>query len=434
MAGFIGHTGKVYPTTKIKPTFTGDYSVLLGNLLEFYDFTLFSALLPIIAPLLFPSQSILTAFTSSYIFLAIGFLARPLGAVIFGYIGDRYNRKTSLILAISMMSGATFGIGLLPPYELVGGYSLFILAICRFLQGLSAGGEYSGAGLLLTEDIKSGDNAFKGALLTAFGLLGAFFASILAVVVSLNIFPQFSWRLLFLTGGCLGFFILWLRFSAYNEHSKIENPNYKLKDFSWGFLFQEHKVSLLCTIGVGALMNVPFYLVTGFINTYFIALEVYTKTTLMLINAAVILFCCIITGYFGSLLRHFNPARVMMCASLAIATFAFPFFLLVNSGTLVYFVIAELVLIILSQLFVAPAVVIMIKMFPYTVRYRGVAIGNCLGLALLGGSTPYISGYLIKHTGLLWAPAFYLFGVALLGFISILTAEQKLNHQLCVVG
>ena len=179
-------------------------------------------------------------------------------------------------------------------------------------------------------------------------------------------------------------------------------------------------------------MNVPFYLVTGFINTYFIAIEVYAKTTLMLINAAVILFCCIITGYFGCLLRHFNPARMMMCASLAIATFAFPFFLLVNSGILVYFVFAEIVLIVLSQLFVAPAVVVMIKMFPYTVRYRGVAIGNCLGLALFGGSTPYISGCLIKHTGLLWSPACYLFGVALLGFISILNAEQKLNHQLCV--
>jgi MHS family proline/betaine transporter-like MFS transporter len=428
---FLEHTYKACSIGKIENKIKSNCSVLLGNFLEFYNFTLFAVLLPIIAPLLFPSENILTSFTFGYIFLAIGFFARPAGVVIFGYIGDRYNRKISLIIAILMMSCATFGMGLLPAYGVIGSYSLVVLVSCRFLQGLSAGGKYSGTGLLLTEDTNAADNSVQSEFLTTFGLLGAFVASIAAAIVAFDIFPQSSWRFLFFIGGGLGFFILWLRFYRKKGSLKIKSANYKPDEFCLGVLFKEHKVSLICTLGIGALMNVPFSLMTGFINTYFIALGIYTKTTLMFINALVILFCAIITMYFGILSRsrYFNSAKIMIYASLSMAIFAVPFFLLVGSGSLVCFIVAELVLILLSQLFVVPGAAVMIQMFPSDIRYMGVAIGNCLGLAILGGPTPYISGYLIKHTRLSWSPAVYLLSVALLGFICTLIAERKLNRQ-----
>ena len=133
---FLEHTYKSYPIEKIKNKIKSNFSVLFGNFLEFYNFTLFAVLLPIIAPVLFPSENILNSFTSGYIFLAIGFFARPAGTVIFGYISDLYSRKISLIITILTMSCATFGIGLLPG-SIVGGFSFVILASFRFLQGLS---------------------------------------------------------------------------------------------------------------------------------------------------------------------------------------------------------------------------------------------------------------------------------------------------------
>lgn len=404
------------------------WALLLGNFLEFYDFTLFAALLPIISPLLFPSPEILSSFMSGYIFLAIGFLARPLGAVLFGYIGDRYSRKKALIVAILMMSIATIGIGVLPSYDSIGSWSLAILALCRIFQGLSAGGEYCGAGLLMTENSRKENQYLNGAVLTSSGLFGAFTASIVAATVSISFFPKESWRILFLIGGCIGFITLWLRLSMVDETSS-ESRIAKSNRVPWVSLFTQYKLPLLCTIGFGALMNVPFYLVTGFINTYFVATGAYTKTALMFTNAAVVFLCGIAVIFFGFLSKHFHPQKMMLGASVGITLFAFPFFFLVESGSFIAFIIAELSVVLMAEFFVAPALATMVHMFPYSIRYRGIAVGGCLGLAFLGGSTPYISANLVKYTGLSWSPAFYLFAVGLLGFFSVILAMRLLAQK-----
>lgn len=407
------------------------WALLLGNFLEFYDFTLFAMLLPIIAPLLFPTQEIRDAFISGYIFLAIGFLARPLGAVLFGYIGDRYSRRKALIVSILMMSMAMIGIGVLPNYETIGAYSLVLLVLCRILQGLSAGGEYSGAGLLMIENSRKENRFLHGSILTSSGLLGAFTAALIASVVSLNFFPKESWRILFLMGGGVGLVTLWLRLATAEELSVLaRSKRESLNHISWSALLKEYRVPFLCTIGLSALMNVPFYLVTGFINTYFIATGAYAKTTLMFITAFVILFCAILIVGFGFLSKRFHPQKMMLAASFGITLFSFPFFLLVESNSFPFFIFAELTIILLAMAFAAPATATMTQLFPYAIRYRGVAVGDCIGLAFLGGSTPYISANLVKYTGLSWSPAFYLCLIGFMGFISVNIAMKLFSSKL----
>ncbi|MBP6103590.1 MAG: MFS transporter [Gammaproteobacteria bacterium] len=401
-----------------------DFPILLGNFLEFYDFTLFAALLPIIAPILFPSKEIVDSFISGYVFLAIGFLARPMGAILFGYIGDHYSRKTALILAILLMSLATFGIGILPTYNAIGVYALVILALCRILQGLSAGGEYSGAGLTLTENAYKDSPFLKGAILTASGLLGAFVASTVSAMTSMAFFPKESWRILFLIGGCIGLVTLWFRLSM--EETRPVQHTTTPHTVPWSSLLKKYKVPFLCSISFGALMNVPFYLITGFINTYFVATGTYARTTLMLMNAFVVLFCAIVTVLFGLLSKRRDPLKMMFYASLGMSLFSFPFFFLVHTSSFICFIAAELVLILLSQMFVAPAFATMASLFPYAIRYRGVAIGASFGLAFLGGSTPYISAHLIRYTGLAWSPAFYLCLISTLACASVMMISR---HQ-----
>ncbi len=401
-----------------------DFPILLGNFLEFYDFTLFAALLPIIAPILFPSKEMVDSFISGYVFLAIGFLARPMGAILFGYIGDHYSRKTALILAILLMSLATFGIGILPTYNAIGVYALVILALCRILQGLSAGGEYSGAGLTLTENAYKDSPFLKGAILTASGLLGAFVASTVSAMTSMAFFPKESWRILFLMGGCIGLVTLWFRLSM-KETRPVQHTTTP-HTVPWSSLLKKYKVPFLCSISFGALMNVPFYLITGFINTYFVATGTYARTTLMLMNAFVVLFCAIVTVLFGLLSKRRDPLKMMFYASLGMSLFSFPFFFLVHTSSFICFIAAELVLILLSQMFVAPAFATMASLFPYAIRYRGVAIGASFGLAFLGGSTPYISAHLIRYTGLAWSPAFYLCLISTLACASVMMISR---HQ-----
>jgi MHS family proline/betaine transporter-like MFS transporter len=398
-------------------------SILLGNFLEFYDFTLFAYLLPILSVALFPDKTSINAITSGYLFLAIGFLGRPIGAMLFGYIGDNFSRKTSMVIAILLMSISTTFIGFLSTDIMSTNFILTTLVICRLLQGLSAGGEYGGAGLLLVENSNKKDQYLKGAMITFSGLCGACVASIAAAVVSLSIFPIYSWRILFIFGGIVGFIGLWLRISMVDE----KKPKIKNHSISWLALFAKYRVQFLCTIIFGGLMNVPFYMVTGFLNTYLISLGAYDKSTLMFINAFVVLFCASITLALGFLSRVFNPLKMMLTASLGMTLFSFPFFFLVQTKSLYLFVGSELILIFLSQMFVAPAFTTMARLFPYEIRYRGLAMGNCIGMALLGGSTPYISAHLIKYTGVLWSPAIYLFSVSVLGVIAVIMVKYKLE-------
>lgn len=405
---------------------TKKFAILLGNFLEFYDFTLFAYLLPIISPGFFPSKDLVDSLTIGYLFLAVGFFSRPLGAFILGYIGDHYGRKMAIIIAILLMSISTTAIGILPSSDHIGMCALFVLAFCRILQGISAGGEYSGAGLLLVENTKKQDQFINGAILTSSGLCGAFVAALVSAVVNTAFFPKESWRILFFIGGIIGFITLWFRVCL-KEESPVKN-NADLVGIA--SVFKHHGRALLCTIIFGALMNVPFQMVTGFINTYFTATGLYNKTSLMLVNAFVILFCAIVTIGFGLLSRRLNPIKMMTYASLGMALFSVPFFILIQLKSLFIFIVSEILLILLSQLFVAPAFAVMSDLFPYNVRYRGIAIGNCLGLAFLGGLTPYISSNLIKITGISWSPGFYLLIISTLGFCAVILSQKLSNNNL----
>lgn len=398
-------------------------AILLGNFLEFYDFTLFAYLLPIISPIFFPSKDLADSLIIGYLFLAIGFFARPLGALILGYVGDRYGRRVAIIIAVLLMSISTTAIGILPSSDNIGIWALFALALCRILQGISAGGEYSGAGLLLVEGKEKQERVISGAVLTASGLVGAFVASIMSAIINMPGFPKDSWRILFFIGGSIGFITLWFRFYLKEDVTEKNSVT------SVGIveIFKHHGHALLYTTLFGALMNVPFQMVTGFINTYFTATGLYDKTSLMLVNAFVILFCALITVGFGFLSKIVNPINMMIYASLGMALFSIPFFMLIQLKNILIFVLAEGFLILLSQFFVAPAFAVMSTLFPYNVRYRGIAIGNCLGLAFLGGLTPYISSNLIKWTGLQWSPGIYLMIISILGLFATIFSKKISN-------
>lgn len=392
--------------------------ILAGNFLEFYEFSLFSALIPIISPLLFPSNDVLTSYSYGYLMLLIAFLARPVGAFIFGYIGDVYGRKIATMSSILVMSLTTIGMGLLPENN-PSIFVFLILIFFRVLQGLSAGGEYSGAGLLLVENTEAKEGYFSGAALTASGLFGASVATALAALVSLTNIEKELWRVLFLVGGFVGLIIFISR--GFLQEKVIM----KIYDKSWRALFSGYKKQLICIIIFGGLMNVPFQILTGFINTYFIAVGSFSKTTLMFINSAVICFAAIMTIFFGLISQKFNPVKMMKLANILMFILAIPLFLMLEATSIFSFISAELLLLLISQLFVAPAFAVLTKIFPYNLRYRGLAIGLSIGTALFGGCAPYISLFLINYTGLSWAPAIYILGLSLMSFVCLVTLERK---------
>jgi MHS family proline/betaine transporter-like MFS transporter len=394
------------------------YATLAGNVLEIYNFALFTFLLPTISVQLFPAHSTIAAFTFSYIILSLGSWARLLGAILFGYLGDYCSREKALIISVLMMSFASIGIGLLPSATIIGIYAPIFLGVLRMLQGLSAGGEYSGAGLLLTENKK--ETAFWGsAILLASGLGGSFLASLMVAIISLEWFPTTSWRVLFLLGG-IGLFVLGLYLTLYKPQTNKSKLHFPLP---WSTLYTRYKFSFFCTISFSA-MGAFLSFINGFMNTYLIATDKYAKTPLMFLNAFLVLICVGVNILCGALTKRFNPLKLMLCANLGIVFFIGIFFLLVSRQSFLPFVLAELILSILTGLFLAPSFAVKAQLFPYEIRYRGVALGTCIGSAI-AWTTPYVSARLIQYTGFSWAPVFFLSAISILGLVTMVLVITK---------
>jgi MFS transporter, MHS family, proline/betaine transporter len=156
----------------------------IGNLLEMYSFSLFVILLPTLTPIFFPSSDPFAALLSAYMVFSVGFLAYPIGALIFGYIGDRYGRRVALSFSLLGMALSTFCIGLLPSYAILGIISPLFLASLRLVQGICAGGECMRSGIFVIESITSRNPGFFGSLPAASGTFGALFASLISSFLS----------------------------------------------------------------------------------------------------------------------------------------------------------------------------------------------------------------------------------------------------------
>lgn len=402
------------------------FAGMIGSMLEFYDFTLFGLLLPIMAPLFFPSSDPLTSLLASYLVFAVGFFSYPLGALLFGYIGDRYGRKKALVLSITLMSIPTAFIGLLPTYAQVGIFASVLLFICRFIQGICAGGEYNGSAIFVIEHADFHKRGFWGSLVAASGTFGALLAA-LAVTLVIPLAP-WAWRIPFLAGILIGVTGFYIR-KKVGETPEFQNVsssfNQKIPLFE---VFKHHPIAALCAIGCSALGTVPFYLVIGFFNTYFVMVERFTQSTSIHLNTACLLFCVTTMPLAGYLADKIGYRRLMYFSAFTTICFSVPFFTFMQSSSVTIILSAELFLLGLSQCFVAPLNAFLATLFPANIRCSGITLGYCLGMAIFGGTTPYIMTSLFQWESI-FILSLYLSFIAFMGLAAV-----WLSRKFCSSG
>ena len=401
----------------------------IGNLLEMYSFSLFILFLPTLTPIFFPSSDPLASLLSAYVIFSIGFLAYPIGALLFGYIGDKYGRKIALSFSMLGMALSTFCIGLLPSYAILGILSPLLLAGFRFIQGVCAGGECIGSGVFVIESISSKNPGFFGSLTTASGTFGALFASIISAAFVSLVTPSWAWRLPFIFSIFIGFVGLYFR-------KKIgESPSFKDSFSKTNYsplkeLFRHHFIPFLCAVGIGALGTVPFYLVIGFLSSYLVFLNMITIQNSANLNSMLLFFCAFTMPLFGYLADKIGHARIMVLSALLSLLYAYPFFCIVYTGSLLNIAFAEILFLSLSQLFVAPINAFMTQLFPVRSRYTGTAFGYCIGMALFGGTTPYILLSLINWSENSSFPFFYVMFICVIGLFSVLVGNRCISSQI----
>lgn len=388
-------------------------SGMVGNALEWYDYALYGHMAAIIGSLFFPQD------TSDYVKMlsvfgvfAAGFLMRPFGAIIFGYIGDKFGRRTALTSSIIMMAIATGCLVILPTYAQIGIAAPVLLTIIRLVQGISLGGEFSGSMLFMAESASPKHRtlvASSSLLSASIGvLLGSFVSTLFAQLLPEGAFETWGWRLPFVLGVCIGLVGMYIR------HSVPESPEYEsakkkghLSKMPVSDTIKKHRSLLLMGGCMYLTVTVPFYTLSVFVNNFMVKEMGHTHANALFINTISMLVMTCMIPVSALLSEKYGKKRIMSIACWGILLLSYPcYFLFTQEGTLLPLA-GQVLFALLTGLFIGPVPIVLVDLFPVAVRYTGMSLAYNVSAAFFGGTTPIVATWLIQHTGDKTSPALY---------------------------
>lgn len=379
----------------------------IGNALEFYDFTICGVFIATISKIYFPSSNPTLSLFASFFAFSAAFWTRPFGAYVFGYIGDRFGRKRALTISVSLMGLPTFFIGILPGYESIGIAAPIVLILCRMLQGLCTGGEYNGAAIFALEHGTKKQSGFISGFISSSCVMGAIVATLAGVIVFQPGMPAWAWRIPFLFGALVSLVGYYLR------KSSKETPEYlQLKDVSRTqpifSVFKESKAAFLTGITMGGINGALSYTLFAFLNVYlarYVSIPPEQGIYLNMFGLGSFMILCV---GFGALSDYITPKRSILLSFGMIISFSWLSFYLLQIPQIYSLILGQLLLGALVASFVGPCHAFLQKLFTANVRYTGIAMSFCIGMAITGGTTPMLLTYLIDATGNLYMPAILL--------------------------
>ena len=385
---------------------------LIGTAVEFYDFYIYATAASLVfGPLFFPSDSPSAQLLAAYASFAVAFIARPIGALVFGHFGDRIGRKSTLVASLLLMGGSTFLIAFLPTYQMIGWGAPVLLCLLRFGQGFGLGGEWGGAALLAVENAPPGWRARYGMFPQLGAPVGFIAANGLFLLLGLLLpeaeFRAWGWRLPFLGSALLVSVGLWVRlkltetpaFAALAEHGPPPAvPIAEVLRLHW-------RETLGGTLGVIACFAL-FYLSTAFALGYGTTKLGYPRETFLGVQLFAILFLAAGIVLSGWLSDRFSPSAVLIAGCLAAIAVGGLLAPLLGSGSLLLVgVFLSLGLFVMGYVY-GPLGAWLPGLFPARVRYTGASMAFNLGGILGGGVAPVLAAALAERGGLGWVGAY----------------------------
>ncbi|ABD44809.1 sugar (and other) transporter family protein [Ehrlichia chaffeensis str. Heartland] len=408
-------------------------STIMCNTLVWYDYVLFGNLVSVISKLFFPAEDRYFSLIMTFSIFAVGFLMRPFGASIFGYIGDKYGRKAALTLSIIAISVPITFISILPTYEKIGILSPILLIICRLMQGISLGGEAGNATFLIEHSKKGKNIGFFGSFETLSAVLGsiiALFMILLSQYFTGENFEVWGWRIPFVIGLLLGLISVYIRritgeSPAYDTHK--ENNNLSQSPFLE--LLKKYKRPLVLATCIDCVENCSFHIFMVFFITFIkefsnIHLNL-NANTISIIESFNIMICGILNVFFGYISDYVGRRKVMLIASVSLFCVAIPVFWLLSQDSYVSLIAAYLIFVIPFSATLGPASGAMSELFPTKVRYTGFGLSRNIASAISGGMAPVVCTWLIRATGLSFIPGVYVMFWALVGVIALCQIRKK---------
>ncbi len=430
MSGAVSGT-TVPPAQPMRKLIIGSF---LGNSLEWYDFFLYgTAAALVFGPLFFPASNdpLLGSFLAFSGF-AIGFIARPLGGVIFGHLGDRYSRKMTLIITLTLMGASTFLIGLLPTYAHIGVLAPIALITLRFVQGVASGGEWGGGVLMLSENAPESQKGYYTAW-SQVGVCGGFVLSSLAFYL-VQLLPQeevmsWAWRIPFLLSLFIFLVGVYIRrniqenaeFVARKAENDSKNEAHHLPVLS---AFKNHPRAILQAIGLRLAENGAVYIFFTFSVVYCKHIGIDTRDLIAAVTIAMTVEIATILGW-GWLSDRIGRKRLYYIGVIGMALVAFPFFWLLNMHTFPAMLLAMLLALPLCHgAMIAAQPCLMVDLFPVEVRYTGLALGHEIGAVISGGISPMLAVAFLMMWDSYIPIALMLLAFALLALVALISIHQ----------
>ena len=403
----------------------------LGTTIEWYDFFLYGTAATLVFPkLFFPTFNPFVGTLLSLTTFLVGFIARPIGGVFFGHLGDRIGRKSTLIATLLLMGIATFVVGFLPGYATIGVAAPILVSVMRFCQGLGVGGEWGGSVLLAMEYGHERNRGFWASWPQAGVPLGLLLSSLAVAVfagISGNQFDNWGWRIPFFLSAILIIVGLYIRLRILETplFSKVKEEGRLAKSPVLDVIARNWK-EILLSAGARFVEQAPFYLFTTFVIVYAVEhLGLNKQLILAGTYIAAILELCTIP-WFSYLSDRYGRRRWYLIGCVIMALFAFPYFLLLDTLSPILVILGIVLSLALCHAFVyGPQAALIAENFGTKLRYSGASIGYQLAAPFAGGLAPIIATALLTNYHGSFVPvSIYIIILAAISFAAVLGLRE----------
>lgn len=401
----------------------------IGNVLEWYDFALYGYFAPVFAALFFPSNSPSVSLISTFGVFAVGFLARPLGALLFGHWGDTLGRRNALAWSVLLMAIPTCVVGLLPTYEAIGVIAPIALTLCRFLQGLSVGGEFTGSATFLVEHAAASQRGYVGSWAGFSAQIGALLGSGMGTLIASSLtdeaLRQWGWRVPFIMGSVIAVAGWYLR-TRVPESPAFESIRQTgaLASSPVRDMFTMQRKAVATVVGLVWLHGVAFYLLYVYLTTYLVTVTPSPLATVLWLNTGCMTLLALLIPVMGSWSDRIGQPPLLIVGAMGLALLSYPCFLWLTSNNLPRMIMAQVLLTVLVACYMGPFFAAICELFPTAQRYTGLSVGYNIGAALFGGTAPLVATLFIEWSGNNLAPAFYLSLCAVVSLAVTLTLRK----------
>ncbi|WP_040341742.1 MFS transporter [Bacillus smithii] len=410
---------------------------IVGSAIEWFDYFLYGTVASLVFNQLFfvsksPTIGLLIAYTS----FALAFFLRPVGGIIFSHIGDKLGRKKTLVLTLSLMGISTFGMGVLPTYQVIGIWAPIFLTCLRFIQGLALGGEWGGSVLLAVEYAPKDKRGLFGSVpqmgISVGLILGTLALSVMTLLPEKD-FMSWGWRVPFLLSAILIILGLWIRKGIEETPSfKKAQEKGEVSKIPLVDTLRYHWKEVFIAMGTKVVETAPFYIFGTFVVSYATANLHFSKTSALTAVLIGSVTATILAPFIGMLSDRIGRKPIYVSGIVSTILYAFPYFWLLQQKSVALLIIATVIgLGVIWGSINAVQGTMFSEIFSAKIRYTGISLGYQLGAAIAGGTAPLVATALLAEFHQSYVPvALYIILAALISSIAIWTVKDRSNQEI----